>query len=108
MDSAPAAGRVETCWFALSVEHDLAYDVAILDDPDALWDAGSKVEQLYTGLKREFDLEDRIRIIQQKTSIISRFSTFVLSRLESQRAMYLEWIIILLIVSEILIAFVLK
>jgi uncharacterized Rmd1/YagE family protein len=94
--------------FALSVEHDLAYDVAILDDPDALCDGGSRVELLYTRLKREFELEDRIRVIQQKISFISRFSTFVLSRLDSQRAMYLEWIIILLILSEILIAFALR
>jgi uncharacterized Rmd1/YagE family protein len=71
---------------ALSVEHDLAYDVGILDDPDTLWDGGSKVERLYTSLKREFDLENRVRIIQQKISIISRFSTFVPSRLKSQRA----------------------
>lgn len=99
---------VKQVGFALSVEYDLAYDVAILDDPDTLWDGGSRVEQLYAGLKREFDLEDRIRIIQQKISIISRFSTFVVSRLESQRAMYLEWIIILLILSEILMAFAVK
>jgi uncharacterized Rmd1/YagE family protein len=92
--------------FALSVEHELAYDVAILDDPDILWDGGARVGELYAKLKREFDLEDRIKIVMQKVSIISRFSTFVLSRLESQRAMFLEWIIIILILSEIVFAFI--
>jgi len=61
--------------------------------------AAGRMEQLYNDLKREFNLEERINVIRQKVSIIARFSTFVLSRLEAQRAGYLEWIIILLIFS---------
>lgn len=90
--------------FALSVEHELAYNISVLDDPDIVWDGGGKIEALYASLKREFDLVDRIRVIQQKVSIISRSSTFVLGRLEAQRSNMLEWIIILLILSEILLA----
>lgn len=90
--------------FALSVEHELAYNISVLDDPDIVWDGGGKIEALYASLKREFDLVDRIRVIQQKVSIISRSSTFVLGRLESQRSNMLEWIIILLIFSEIVLA----
>ena len=90
--------------FALSVEHELAYNISVLDDPDIVWDGGEKIEDLYASLKREFDLVDRIRLIQQKVSIISRSSTFVLGRLESQRSNMLEWIIILLILSEIVLA----
>jgi len=90
--------------FALSVEHELAYNISVLDDPDIVWDGGTRIESLYASLKREFDLVDRIRLIQQKVSIISRSSTFVLSRLESQRSNMLEWIIILLIFSEIVLA----
>jgi uncharacterized Rmd1/YagE family protein len=94
--------------FALAVEHELAYDVAIFDDPEVVWDGGANMGQLYYGLKREFELEQRIKVIQQKVSIISRFSTFVLSRLEAQRSAYLEWIIIILIFSEILLALLAK
>jgi len=90
--------------FALSVELDLAYSVAVLEDPDVVWDGGARVAELYTALKREFDLEDRIRGVREKISIISRSSTFILSRLEAQRASTLEWIIILLILSEIVLA----
>lgn len=89
--------------FALSVEQDLAYGLAVFDDPDIVWVGGKPIEDLYHDLKREFDLEDRIKIIQQKVSIISRSSTFVISRIEGQRARILEWVIILLIASEILI-----
>jgi required for meiotic nuclear division protein 1 len=92
--------------FALSVEHELAYNISVLDDPDIVWDGGAKIEALYASLKREFDLVDRIRLIQQKVSIISRSSTFVLGRLEAQRSNMLEWIIILLILSEIILALV--
>ncbi|MER3523729.1 MAG: hypothetical protein C4326_06580 [Ignavibacteria bacterium] len=102
----PRRGREATknVGFALSVEHELAYDVAIFDDPDIVWDGGAKIEQLYRALKTEFNLEDRIKVIQQKVSIISRFSTFVLARLEAQRSAALELIIIILILWEILLA----
>lgn len=102
----PRRGREATknVGFALSVEHELAYDVAVFDDPDIVWDGGAKIEQLYRALKTEFALEDRINVIQQKVSIISRFSTFVLARLEAQRSAVLELIIIILILWEVLLA----
>jgi required for meiotic nuclear division protein 1 len=90
--------------FAMSVEQELAYDVAVFDDPDIVWEGGAKIDALYKGLKREFDLEDRIKIIQHKVSLISRSSTFVISRLEAQRANILEWVIIILIAAEIIMA----
>lgn len=80
--------------FALAVEQELAYTLSVFDDPDIVWDGGKPIEELYRNLKREFDLEDRIKIIQQKVSIISRSSTFVISRIEGQRSQILEWIII--------------
>jgi|SRR5689334_2808962 len=89
--------------FALAVEQELAYTLSVFDDPEILWDGGKPIEELYRMLKREFDLEDRIRIIGQKVSIISRSSTFVISRIEGQRGQLLEWIIILLIILEILL-----
>jgi uncharacterized Rmd1/YagE family protein len=90
--------------FALSVEHELAYALSVFDDPEVVWDGGARIEDLYKSLKLEFDLEDRIRILQQKVSLISRSSTFIISRLEGQRAQVLEWIIIILILSEIILA----
>ena len=89
--------------FALAVEQELAYTLSAFDDPDVVWDGGKRIEELYSNLKRQFDLEDRINIIQQKVSIISRSSTFVISRIEGRRSQILEWIIILLIVLEILL-----
>jgi uncharacterized Rmd1/YagE family protein len=88
---------------ALLIEHELAYDLSVFDDPDIVWDGGKRMEQLYRDLKREFDLDDRIKVIQHKVSLISRWSTFVISRLEGHRARLLEWIIIILILSEILL-----
>jgi len=89
---------------AISVEQELAYNLSAFDEPEIVWSGGKKIDELYKKLKREFDLEDRIRAIQQKVSIISRSSTFVISRLEAQRAQFLEWIIIALILSEIILA----
>ena len=89
--------------FALAVEQELAYALSMFDDPDIVWNGGKPIEELYRNLKRQFDLEDRIRAIQQKVSIISRSSMFVISRIEGQRSQILEWIIILLIFLEILL-----
>ncbi|MBW7888823.1 MAG: RMD1 family protein [Bacteroidetes bacterium] len=89
---------------AISVEQELAYNISIFDDPDVLWLGGKRIDALYKSLKREFDLEDRTKIIQQKISIISRTSTFILSRLEARRSQILEWIIIILIFTEIVLA----
>jgi len=102
----PRRGREATknVGFALAVEHELAYDVAVFDDPEIVWEGGARIEQLYRALKNEFALEERINVIQQKVSIISRFSTFVLARLEAQRSAMLELIIIILILWEILLA----
>jgi required for meiotic nuclear division protein 1 len=88
---------------ALLIEHELAYDLAVFDDPEIIWERGERIHQLYRDLKREFDLDDRMKVIQQKVSIISRWSTFVISRLEGHRAAMLEWIIIILILAEILL-----
>lgn len=89
---------------AILVEQELAYNLSAFDEPEIVWSGGKKIDELYKKLKREFDLDDRIRAIQQKVSIISRSSTFVISRLEAQRARILEWIIIILILSEIILA----
>lgn len=88
---------------ALLIEHELAYSVSAFDEPDIVWEGGGRMNQLYLDLKREFDIDDRIRVIQQKVSLISRWSTFVISRLEGHRSRMLEWIIIVLIASEILL-----
>jgi uncharacterized Rmd1/YagE family protein len=87
----------------LKIEHELSYSVEMFDDPDVIWDGGHRIEQLYRDLKREFDLDDRTKILQQKVSLIARWSTFVISRIEAQRSRMLEWIIIILIFSEILL-----
>jgi hypothetical protein len=47
---------------------------------------------------------DRIRVTQQMVSIISRSSAFVVGRLEAQKSGMLGGIIVLLIVSEIILA----
>jgi uncharacterized Rmd1/YagE family protein len=89
--------------FALAVEQELAHTLSAFDDPEIVWDGGKRIEELYTSLKRQFDLDDRIKIIQQKVSIISRSTTFIISRLEARRSQFLEWIIIILILLEIVL-----
>ncbi len=89
--------------FGLSVDLELAYSVTILDDPDILWDSDTEVIRLYNFLKRDFDIQERILILREKLSIISRTSLFLVGRIETQRSLRLEWIIIFLILSEILL-----
>jgi uncharacterized Rmd1/YagE family protein len=51
---------------AMLVEHELAVSLAAFDEPEIVWDGGQSIGALYVDLKREFDLDDRVRILQQK------------------------------------------
>src|ERR1041385_829597 len=55
-------GLTRNVGFALAVEHELAYTLSAFDEPDIVWAGGKRIEELYSSLKRQFDLEDRIKV----------------------------------------------
>lgn len=91
--------------FALAVEHELAYNLEILDDPDVVWEGEQEIDRLFKQTTKLFDLKQRTDVIEKKLSLIARSSEFIISRLDAQKSAILELAIIFLILAEILIFF---
>lgn len=87
---------------ALSVQHELAYNLQVLDEPDVVWSGGQRVEELYKELANTFDLNLRVQILEKKLKIIADTNNFLIEQLQAKKANLLEWIIILLILFEII------
>ncbi|MCX7919044.1 MAG: RMD1 family protein [bacterium] len=87
---------------ALAIEHELAYNLEILDEPEILWEGGKKIEDLYHTLTKTFELESRVQILEKKLDIVSKSYRFLIDQLQARRASVLELIIILLILFEII------
>ncbi|MFB3896746.1 MAG: RMD1 family protein [bacterium] len=85
---------------ALAIEHELAYNLEILDEPGVLWEGGKKIESLYHTLTKAFELESRVQILEKKLDIVSRTDRFLIDQLQSRRASLLEIVVILLILFE--------
>jgi required for meiotic nuclear division protein 1 len=86
---------------SLVIEHELAYNLEILEEPEVLWEGGKKIENLYRTLAKTFELESRVQILEKKLDIVSKTNRFLIDQLQSRRASLLELVIILLIVFEI-------
>jgi required for meiotic nuclear division protein 1 len=86
---------------SLVIEHELAYNLEILEEPEVLWEGGRKIENLYRTLAKTFELESRVQILEKKIDIVSKTNRFLIDQLQARRASLLELIIILLIVFEI-------
>ncbi|MDP3934951.1 MAG: RMD1 family protein [Candidatus Giovannonibacteria bacterium] len=78
--------------------------LSLLDKPDVTW-GNERLETLFSQLADIFDLRPRFRNIEYKIGFARSNSEFALTALQSQRANFLEVIIIVLIVIDILIYF---
>ena len=82
---------------ALSIGH-----LALLDKPDITWE-DREAEALYTNLRRMYELEDRFSSIRFKTEFIQDSSELVLDIINSRRMEFLEVIIVLLFIFDIVL-----
>ncbi len=88
---------------ALLVKHRLSGRVAVGEKPDVLWDRPD-LERLYARLQDEYELKERIEALGRKLAVISETTTVLTDIIDTQRALRLEFIIVLLIVFEVVIA----
>ena len=87
----------------LNVKNSIVDNLYILDDPNLVWD-NEELNLLNRHLKINFDINSRFKDLDYRLQIVEnnlRLFTDVLNVRESNR---LEWVIIILIVIEILIA----
>jgi uncharacterized Rmd1/YagE family protein len=81
--------------------------LSLLDKPDIAWEE-KEAEALFTNLRKMFELEDRFSALRFKIENIQDSSELMLDVLNSRRAEFLEIIIILLFVLDLVLIFLQK
>lgn len=79
----------------------IAY-IMILDKPDITW-TSSDAADFYEKMADFFELTDRYEVIKQKTAILERILDGFMSISHSIRGLFVEWVIVLLIVVEVIL-----
>lgn len=79
----------------------IAY-IMILDRPDLTWES-NRNSMLYDKLSEFFELTDRYEILKSKTDILNSIIDGFATISHSLRGTFIEWLIVLLIVIEVIL-----
>jgi required for meiotic nuclear division protein 1 len=82
----------------------IAY-IMILDKPDITW-TNSNAGELYDRMSDFFELNDRYAILKNKTEILYNMMEGFSTISHSIRGLFVEWIIVILIVAEVILMLV--
>lgn len=97
-------GRAKLSRFAkelVLIRHDMLIDLFLLDKPNILWD-NEDIEALYNGLFYTLELKDRFDVVEHKLNSIKDDIVMVMDLANHNHSSFLEWIIIILILIEII------
>jgi len=90
---------------AIGTRNEVLSILHLLDKPDEAWDDPG-MDRIYGELRAEFDLGDRYRALELKLRAVQDSLELVLDVARDRRLVLLETIVVLLILSEILLALV--
>lgn len=76
--------------------------IMILDKPDVTW-SNSDAAFFYDKMSDFFELHDRYAILTKKTDVLNNIISGFSSISHSIRGMFVEWVIVLLIVAEVIL-----
>lgn len=76
--------------------------IMILDKPDITW-SNSAAAEFYDQLSEFYELNDRFEILTKKTAILSNIVDGFISISHSFRGLFVEWIIVILIIVEVIL-----
>lgn len=88
--------------FAMEVRAAVLDNLTLFDDPPETWESEA-LAHLDSGLYDQFDLEERLGAIREKLAYLQDAGATFLDLLNTRKNHRLEWIVILLILSEILL-----
>lgn len=83
-------------------QYDTINYIMILDKPESTW-SNSGANQFYEKLSGFFELSDRFTILTKKTDVLNNIIGGFSSISHSFRGLFLEWIIVILILVEIIL-----
>ncbi len=84
-----------------AIQHELAYNLALLDDPDVIWEKGKQMAKLYRELSDQYRINSRVQVIERKLDLINKSSQFILECLQNRTANLLEAAIVFLFIVDI-------
>jgi uncharacterized Rmd1/YagE family protein len=87
---------------SLLVQHRVSGRVAVDEKPDALWERPD-LERLYSWLEDEYELGERVEILNRKLEVISDTATTLADIIDTKRSLRLELVVIFLIAFEIIV-----
>ena len=87
----------------LNVKNSIVDNLYILDDPNLVWD-NEDLDQLNRNLKANFDIIPRFKDLDYRLQIVENNLTLFTDVLNVRESSRLEWIVIILIAIEIIIA----
>lgn len=91
----------------LMIEAKMTGRIEVTEKPELIWDY-PEYERLYLRLEDAFEVSERHAAIDRKLGLISKTATTLLNLIHSERSLRVEWYIVILIVADIVIAFVEK
>lgn len=83
-------------------EYNTINSVMILDKPDITW-TNSSAEDFYSQMSEFFELNDRFLVLKSKTDIVNSIISAFTSISHSMRGLFVEWIIVILIIAEVIL-----
>ena len=101
----PPKERELLCYIGgtLLIQQKMLGIVEVGDKPDPIWDFPD-LNRLYLRLEDEYELRERLLILEQKLALISRSVETALGILQQGSSHRVEWYIVILIVVEILLS----
>jgi len=84
---------------------DLLLSVRLLERPDVTW-AFQHYDQIYEMLQSEFEIQNRFEHLEKKLDFIQQNNMFYMELQHSRKSETSEWLIIILIATEICIALI--
>jgi uncharacterized Rmd1/YagE family protein len=87
-------------WFANNVKQSTIGQITFLDKPDLTWD-NDELDELFNKASEYYELDDRYEVLKEKLGVIFDNAQFILDMINVQKSHFLEIIIILLILIEV-------
>ncbi len=84
----------------LSAKQDIISNLYIVDSPDETWDS-PELDKVFHELKAMLEIDVRYRAVEYKSKIIQESIEVITDLVKSKREVMLEWVVILLIASEL-------
>ncbi len=95
---------LKTVGFTLAVRDAILAKLSLFDDPAETWQS-ERLSRLHNLLGEHFDITKRLSALNEKLTFLSDLNTMLMSLLHNRTSHRLEWVVILLIVTEVVFSF---